>query len=179
MEAINAKLHRSTRVKNLVQRVVYNNYVAHHYAYMAKVVQDVEPTCFNEAVGNVNWEKSMDEEMVALYGNETWDLVPLPEGKKAIGCKWVYKVKQNSVHTLYIFMFPCKNIFVLNKHLLCLNFETVRKVLIYSNGLGTILSTQIPFLYLLIIRDNPDKFLCDLFAFYFLLHCLVFITFIV
>ena len=60
------------------------------------MVQDVEPTCFDEAVGNVNWEKAMDEEMVALYGNETWDLVPLPEGKNTIGCKWVYKVKRNS-----------------------------------------------------------------------------------
>ena len=96
MEAMNAKLRRSTRVKNPVQRLVYDGYVAHHYAYMAKVVQDVEPTCFDEAIGNVSWEKAMDEEMAALYGNETWDLVPLPEGKKAIGCKWVYKVKHNS-----------------------------------------------------------------------------------
>ena len=38
----------------------------------------------------------MDEEMAALYGNETWDLVLLPKGKKKIGCKWVYKVKHNS-----------------------------------------------------------------------------------
>ena len=53
-------------MKNPVQRLVYNNYVAHHYAYMAKVVQDVEPTCFDEAVGNVNWEKAMDEEMAAF-----------------------------------------------------------------------------------------------------------------
>ena len=38
----------------------------------------------------------MDEEMAALYGNDTWDLVPLPKDKKTIGCKWVYKVKHNS-----------------------------------------------------------------------------------
>ncbi|MCO5578474.1 hypothetical protein L7F22_032316 [Adiantum nelumboides] len=38
----------------------------------------------------------MDEEMAALDVNETWELVPLPEGKKSIGCKWVYKVKHNA-----------------------------------------------------------------------------------
>ena len=38
----------------------------------------------------------MDDEMVALDVNETWELVPLLEGKKVIGCKWVYKVKHKS-----------------------------------------------------------------------------------
>ena len=28
--------------------------------------------------------------------NGTWDIVDLPEGKKAIGCGWVFKVKHNS-----------------------------------------------------------------------------------
>jgi hypothetical protein len=37
----------------------------------------------------------MDEEMAALDANRTWELVPLPERKKAIRCKWVYKVKHN------------------------------------------------------------------------------------
>jgi hypothetical protein len=38
----------------------------------------------------------MDEEMVALDANATWELVALPKDKKAIGCKWVYKVKHNA-----------------------------------------------------------------------------------
>jgi hypothetical protein len=38
----------------------------------------------------------MDEEMAALDANATWELVVLPEDKKAIGCKWVYKVKHNA-----------------------------------------------------------------------------------
>jgi histone deacetylase 1/2 len=38
----------------------------------------------------------MDEEMAALDANATWELVVLPEDKKANGCKWVYKVKHNA-----------------------------------------------------------------------------------
>jgi hypothetical protein len=38
----------------------------------------------------------MDEEMVALDANAYWELVVLPKDKKAIGCKWVYKVKRNA-----------------------------------------------------------------------------------
>ena len=37
----------------------------------------------------------MDEEMGALCKNETWDLVPPTLHKKAIGCRWIYKVKHN------------------------------------------------------------------------------------
>jgi hypothetical protein len=38
----------------------------------------------------------MDEEMAVLDANDTWKLVALPKDKKAIGCKWVYKVKHNA-----------------------------------------------------------------------------------
>ena len=87
---------RSGRVRNHMQRLSYDGYVSHHYAYMAKVMHDVEPTCYEDAVGNVHWENAMDEEMAALDVNHTWDLVPLPNGKKVIGCKWVYKTKHKA-----------------------------------------------------------------------------------
>ena len=36
----------------------------------------------------------MVEEIQSLHKNQTWDLVELLEGKRAIGCKWVYKKKE-------------------------------------------------------------------------------------
>jgi hypothetical protein len=38
----------------------------------------------------------MDEKMAVLDANAIWELVALPKDKKAIGCKWVYKVKLNA-----------------------------------------------------------------------------------
>ncbi|KAE8658140.1 Retrovirus-related Pol polyprotein from transposon TNT 1-94 [Hibiscus syriacus] len=42
---------------------------------------------------NDKWMSAMVEEMESLNHNRTWELVTLPEGKKPIGCKWVYKKK--------------------------------------------------------------------------------------
>ncbi|KAK6162474.1 hypothetical protein DH2020_002315 [Rehmannia glutinosa] len=42
----------------------------------------------------------MTEEYLALLRNDTWSLVPLPTGRKAIGCKWVFKVKENPDGTI-------------------------------------------------------------------------------
>ncbi|KAK8574585.1 hypothetical protein V6N12_062275 [Hibiscus sabdariffa] len=38
----------------------------------------------------------MKVEMEALEKNNTWELVKLPEGKKTVGCKWIFTVKYNS-----------------------------------------------------------------------------------
>ncbi|GJU15292.1 retrovirus-related pol polyprotein from transposon TNT 1-94 [Tanacetum coccineum] len=40
-------------------------------------------------------EGSKQEEIEALHKNKTWELVPLPGGRKPIGNKWVYKIKRN------------------------------------------------------------------------------------
>jgi hypothetical protein len=91
----NNGVRRSTRVKYPVQRLTYDGFVVHHYAYMVRVIQEVEPTCFEQAVGNPKWDNAMDEEMATLDANATWELTALSKDKKTIGCKWVYKVKHN------------------------------------------------------------------------------------
>ena len=38
----------------------------------------------------------MNEEYRSLLANYTWDLVPLPKGRKLVRCKWVYGTKFES-----------------------------------------------------------------------------------
>ncbi|MCO5593642.1 hypothetical protein L7F22_047658 [Adiantum nelumboides] len=60
---------------------------------MVSRVQHNEPTIFQEAIKKSEWESAVDDEMDAFVKNDTWNLVGLPSGKKAIGSKWVYKFK--------------------------------------------------------------------------------------
>jgi hypothetical protein len=83
----NNGVQRSTRVKYLVQILTYDGFVTYHYTYMMKIIQEVEPTCSKQVVGNPKWDNAMDEKMVALDVNATWELVALSKDKKAIGCK--------------------------------------------------------------------------------------------
>jgi hypothetical protein len=86
-------IRRFTRVKYLVQIFTIDGLVVHHYAYMVRVIHEVEPTCFEQAV---KWDNVVDEEIMMLNANATWELVALLKDKKKIGCKWVYKVKHNA-----------------------------------------------------------------------------------
>lgn len=41
------------------------------------------------------WICAIKEELELIEKNKTWELVYLPQGKKSIGVRWVYKVKEN------------------------------------------------------------------------------------
>ena len=42
------------------------------------------------------WKQAMVTEISALERNHTWDIVPLPSGKTALGCKWVFALRPDT-----------------------------------------------------------------------------------
>jgi hypothetical protein len=52
-----------------------------------------EPRTLKEADGKPIWAAAMEEERALIRDNKTWSLAELPPGHRAIGLKWVYKVK--------------------------------------------------------------------------------------
>ncbi|PKA64489.1 Retrovirus-related Pol polyprotein from transposon TNT 1-94 [Apostasia shenzhenica] len=43
---------------------------------------------------SIKWESAMQDEFDSLMKNRTWELSPLPNGKKALQNKWIYKIKE-------------------------------------------------------------------------------------
>ncbi|KAL4274119.1 hypothetical protein GQ457_13G011820 [Hibiscus cannabinus] len=84
----------------VAQVMSYQNLSDNHLSYINNVEILSEPKNYKQAVLSNAWQKAMDEELAALDRNKTWEIVSLPPGKQAIGCKWVYKTKLKSDGTL-------------------------------------------------------------------------------
>lgn len=66
-------------------------------AYIMDSVGEM-PTSFKSAMESndaAKWKEACDSEMKSLHKNKTWAFVPLPKGRKAIGNRWVFRVKEN------------------------------------------------------------------------------------
>lgn len=62
------------------------------------ILKDIEPNTYEEAVASLDrskWLEAMKEELNSLVKNKTYDLVTLPKDKKAIECRWVFRIKRN------------------------------------------------------------------------------------
>ncbi|KAG5876526.1 hypothetical protein JTB14_027359 [Gonioctena quinquepunctata] len=65
----------------------------------AEIIEPREPLSYKEAITcdeRKDWILAMEKEIQSLQENCTWEMKILPVGKKAIPCKWVYKLKTNS-----------------------------------------------------------------------------------
>ena len=57
-----------------------------------------EPKTVQEALNgeqSVQWREAMESEYSSLLKNDTWNLVPPPEGKNIVGSRWILKVKRD------------------------------------------------------------------------------------
>ncbi|XP_076937758.1 uncharacterized protein LOC143605583 [Bidens hawaiensis] len=61
------------------------------------LTQEGEPTSYAEASEVKERDNAMNEEIASIERNKTWALVDKPKGFKAIGLKWVYKIKKDAM----------------------------------------------------------------------------------
>ena len=54
-----------------------------------------EPENFEETTKKKEWRTAMQDEIIVIVKNKTWDLVDRPKDKTVIGVKWIYKTKLN------------------------------------------------------------------------------------
>ena len=71
------------------------------YATVDAAVHAVEdePNTYEDAMRRGDrelWQAAMVSELDSIHKNGTWELVPLPEGRRPIGSKWVYKIKRKA-----------------------------------------------------------------------------------
>lgn len=80
-------------VSQFLLLLFFCTYVAEHLASLTIVLNTTEPANHKQASQDPRWIAAMEKEILALEQNETWDLVPLPADKRAIGCQWVFTTK--------------------------------------------------------------------------------------
>ncbi|GJT23002.1 VIER F-box protein 2 [Tanacetum coccineum] len=84
----------SHKVKyGLEKHVSYAKLNSVNFCFATTLNKSVEPSNYYDAASDPKWIEAMNKEIDALYRNFTWSIVDLPKGRKAIGCKWIYKIK--------------------------------------------------------------------------------------
>ena len=94
----------SKRMANIIEADEYGE--ADEWNYFPEIIGACfgarnceEPVTFQQAISandGLDWQAAMAEEKESLERNNTFTLVDLPAGRKAIKGKWVYKIKYNA-----------------------------------------------------------------------------------
>ncbi|XP_058759254.1 uncharacterized mitochondrial protein AtMg00820-like [Vicia villosa] len=69
--------------------------IVHPRLHPILLVTELEPTSYKIALKHPQWLAAMQAKHTALLHIKTWTLTQLPPNRKAIECKWVFRIKQN------------------------------------------------------------------------------------
>jgi hypothetical protein len=78
---------------------IFNDYMVYMYEETNDIGIETDPSSFKEAMKSRHsseWLDATKDAMKSMSTNDVCDLVEIPKGAKTIGCKWVYKTKQDS-----------------------------------------------------------------------------------
>lgn len=92
------ELRRSKRKRTLPSRYRKDDENDSH-AFLIDLLDDDEPKNVSEALScpaKDKWIKAMEDELVSMESNKVWTLTDLPKGRRAIGNKWVLRIKRKA-----------------------------------------------------------------------------------
>ncbi|GKE67332.1 putative ribonuclease H-like domain-containing protein, partial [Tanacetum coccineum] len=79
-----------------IQNQQRTNHTDHLHCLFGCFLSQLEPTSIAKALEDPDWVAAMQEEMQQFINQQVWKLVPLPDGKHAIGTKWILKNKRDA-----------------------------------------------------------------------------------
>ena len=82
--------------RSIMQRHPPVRFGTDEYVEAAIMNEVVIPESIEEVFASENWSAAVNAEYESLMENDTWELVNLPEGRKPIECKWIFKLKRGS-----------------------------------------------------------------------------------
>lgn len=83
------------RSERIPKPKIWNDFVT----YVATARLNDDPQSIEDALSRPDahlWKHAISEEYNSILRNDTWELVDLPAGRKAIANKWVFKTKRNA-----------------------------------------------------------------------------------
>nr|GEV96085.1 putative RNA-directed DNA polymerase [Tanacetum cinerariifolium] len=86
----NTKTSRSSKYP--IANIARGNLSKEEKAFFASLYSEEAPSNVEQALKSEKWKNSKDVEMDALMRNETWDKCILLQGKKPVGCRWIFTI---------------------------------------------------------------------------------------
>ncbi|GJX10488.1 putative ribonuclease H-like domain-containing protein [Tanacetum coccineum] len=93
----NTRIHKDHPIKNVIGDVkssVQTRRITKRTSEQG-VLSAIEPTSIAKALSSSSWVEAMQEELLQFKLQQVWKLVDLPNGKRAIGTKWVFRNKKD------------------------------------------------------------------------------------